>query len=51
MASLLQSAVYLVGSMAVFGLLVLPVLCLLAISVLYIVLEAIQFFRERRGLS
>lgn len=50
MASLLQNAVYLGVGMVFFGLLVLPVLFLLAISALYIALEAIQYFRERRGI-
>nr|WP_326185455.1 hypothetical protein [uncultured Oscillibacter sp.] len=50
MAALIQNAMYLGGSMVVFGLLVLPVLFLSAISALYIAVEAIQSFRERRGL-
>lgn len=50
MASLFQNAVYLGGGMVFFGLLVLPVLFLLAISVLYLAMEAIQSFRERRGI-
>ncbi len=49
MASLLQSALYLGGSMAFFGLLVLPILFLLAISLLYLAAEAVWHFRERRG--
>lgn len=50
MTSLFQSALYLGGSMVFFGLLVLPILFLLAISVIYMVMEAVQHFRERRGL-
>lgn len=50
MVSLLQSAMYLGGSLMFFGLLVLPVLFLLAISLLYTAVEAIQHFRERRRL-
>lgn len=49
MASLFQTAVYLGGSMVFFCLLVLPILFLLAVSVMYIVMEAIQHFRERCG--
>lgn len=49
MANLLQCAVYLGGGMVFFGLLVLPVLFLLAVSALYIVMETIQYCRERRG--
>lgn len=49
MTSLFQSALYLGGGMVFFGLLVLPVLFLLVISAIYIVMEAVQHFRERRG--
>lgn len=51
MAKLIQSAMYLGGSVVFFCLLVLPVLFLLTISVLYIAVETIQYFRERRGFS
>lgn len=51
MASLVQNAMYLGGSMVVFGLLFLPILFLLAVSALYIVMEVIQHFKERRGFS
>lgn len=51
MANLFQTAVYLGGSMVFFCLLVLPSLFLLAISVIYMIVEAIQYFRERHGLS
>lgn len=50
MASLLQSALYLGGGMVFFGLLVLPILFLLAVSLLYLAAEAVRYFRERRKL-
>lgn len=50
MFSIVQSAVYLGGSLMFCGFLLLPVLFLLAISVIYFVFDAIQHYRERRRL-
>lgn len=50
MAELFQGLVYLGGFFTVFVLLLLPVLFLLAVSLLYIIAEAVYKFQERRGM-
>lgn len=50
MLGLLGNAIYLGGGLMLFGLLLLPVLFLLSVCVVYFVFDAIQKFRERRGL-
>ena len=50
MLDLLGNVIYLGGGLVFFGLLLLPALFLLSVCVVYFVFDAIQSFRERRGL-
>ena len=49
MAGLLQGTVLLSGSLIFYILLLLPVVFLLGISIVYIVVDGIRNFRNRRG--
>lgn len=49
MVELFQTAVYLSGGLTFYCLLALPALVLLGFSAVYIVLDIIWTFRERRG--
>ena len=51
MLGLLESVVYLGGSLVFCGFLLLPVLFLLSISVAYFVFDAIRRYQDRHGLT
>ena len=49
MAGLLQGTVLLSGSLIFYILLLLPIVFLLGISIVYIIVDGIRSFRNRRG--